>query len=96
MNKRWKIATLAVAGALIGGGLGYGAAWAIDNAPAEVTEKYVAEYEGEPISRWFLETDGLTRGSEHVEVGPALYDCFEIGDTYWPGSVGSCEGVVWP
>lgn len=63
--------------------------------PELVTDKIVARVNDEPISRWYLRTD---RAGEvrWVEVGPALFDCFEVGDEYHDGSVGRCEGVVWP
>lgn len=63
--------------------------------PDTVSGKIVADLPGEPISRWYLEVDSVL-GTERVEVGPALYDCFEVGDVYESGSKGRCEGVVWP
>lgn len=57
----------------------------------------VATPEGSPVARWYVETErgGIRR---LAEIGPALYafECFAPGDVYVDGSLGRCEGVVWP
>lgn len=95
--RRLLVATVAVV-AWVAFGLAFsGFLWVfIDSiTPDTVSGKIIADLPGEPISRWYLEVDSVM-GTERVEVGPALYDCFEVGDTYEDGSVGRCEGVVWP
>lgn len=85
-----------VLGVAFAGALSFAGAAYIDSVvPDVVTGKVIADLPGEPISRWYLEVDS-TFGTDKIEVGPALYECFEVGDTYKTGSEGRCEGVVWP
>lgn len=78
--------------AITGIGLAVAALWP---NPEVVVGKVTVLVKDEPISRWYVEVE--RDGSRRLaEVGPALYDCFEVGDEYSDGSLGRCVGVVWP